>query len=200
MAASSPDESSARDGLVDRLLEHAASNGFSDSSLRELASAVGTSHRMLIYHFGSRDGVIAAVVERMETNQRTELESLAEEATTPTDLIARQWAHLSDPAIAPFVRLFFEIAAHAMFGRPGTEGFIESLTDPWIELGTRLAEHMGAEADAAAIRLGIAVSRGLLLDAVASGDPRPATDAMQRFLQMWEATASTRLVPPPLQR
>lgn len=181
-------------------MEHVAANGLSDTSLRELASAVGTSHRMLIYHFGSRDGVVAAVVERMETNQRTALESLAEEATTPTDLIARQWAHLSDPAIAPFVRLFFEVTAHAMFGRPGTAGFIENLTDPWIEFGTRLAEQMGVDADSAAIRLGVAVSRGLLLDAVTSGDPVPATEAMQRFLQMWEATASTRLVSPPLQR
>ena len=40
-----------------QLLEHAVGyltdHGIGDISLRELAAALGTSHRMLIYHFGS---------------------------------------------------------------------------------------------------------------------------------------------------
>ena len=94
----------ARSELIDRLVEHAASNGLTDTSLRDLAAAVGTSHRMLNYHFGSRAGVVAAVVERIESQQGDALAEIAAEATSTTEIIERQWAQLSDPALAPFIR------------------------------------------------------------------------------------------------
>ncbi len=85
---------------------------------------------MLNYHFGSRAGVVAAVVERIESQQRDALAEIAAEATSTTEIIERQWAQLSDPALAPFIRLFFEVTAQAMFGRPGTDGFLAGLTEP----------------------------------------------------------------------
>lgn len=174
----------ARSDLVDRLVEHAAAHGLSDTSLRDIAAAVGTSHRMLNYHFGSRAGVIAAVVERVESQQRDALAAIAADATSPTEIVEQQWTQLSDPAIAPFIRLFFEVTASAMFGRPGTDGFLDGLTEPWLDLGARLADDLGVEQDPAELRLGVAVIRGLLLDAVASGDPGPATESLHRFLAM----------------
>jgi AcrR family transcriptional regulator len=52
--------------------------GFSRLSLREIASGTGTSHRMLIYHFGSREGLLAEVVARIEAEQRVALASLGD--------------------------------------------------------------------------------------------------------------------------
>lgn len=61
------------------------------------AAAVGSSHRMLIYHFGSREGLVAAVVQWREADQRALLGSLAEQSSSPTDLVRRPRALLSDP-------------------------------------------------------------------------------------------------------
>jgi len=36
-------------------------DGITDQSLREMAAAIGTSHRMLLYHFKSREGLLIAV-------------------------------------------------------------------------------------------------------------------------------------------
>ena len=36
-----------------------------------LAAAIGTSHRMLIYHFGSREGLVAAIVASVEAPQES---------------------------------------------------------------------------------------------------------------------------------
>ena len=44
--------SQARDRLLDAAVEHALTKGIADLSLREIAAGIGTSHRMLIYHFG----------------------------------------------------------------------------------------------------------------------------------------------------
>lgn len=176
----------ARERLLDAVIGHVTEHGLTDVSLRELATAVGSSHRMLLYHFGSREGLVAAIVARIEAGQRALLAQLAEEADSAVDLVRRQWAQLSDPAMAPFVRLFFEATAMALHGRPGTEGFLDGLTSSWLRDAAAVAERMGVDTDEAGIRLGVAVLRGLLLDAVASGDVAGPTAALEAYLTVWE--------------
>lgn len=177
----------ARERLLDAVIAHVTEHGLTDVSLRELATAIGSSHRMLLYHFGSREGLVAAIVARIESGQRDLLAQLADQADSPVDLIRRQWAHLSDPAMAPFVRLFFEATAMALHGRPGTEGFLDVLTSSWLRDAAVVAERMGVAADEAGIRLGVAVLRGLLLDAVASRDVAGPTAALEAYLTVWES-------------
>jgi AcrR family transcriptional regulator len=177
----------ARDELLARVVEHAAEHGLADASLRDVAGSIGTSHRMLLYHFGSRAGLIAAIVETIEAQQRDVLGQLGATATHPLEVVTQQWAILAAPEMAPFVRLFFEVVAQALFARPGTEGFLDGLTTPWIDAGRAVAADLGADLDEVDLRIGIAVVRGLLLDAVASGDAAPPTVALRRFVERWHA-------------
>lgn len=176
----------ARDELLAKVMDHVATHGLADASLREIADAVGTSHRMLNYHFGGRNGLVAAIVEAMESQQRELLVALADGASSPADVVRAQWAELSRPEVRPFIRLFFEVVALALHGRPGTEGFLAGLTEPWLEVAGGVAGGIGAEVSADELRLGVAVMRGLLLDAAASGDPAAAGVALERFLAMWQ--------------
>jgi len=50
--------SQARERLLAAAVGHALDSGIADLSLRQLAAAIGTSHRMLLYHFGSRQGLL----------------------------------------------------------------------------------------------------------------------------------------------
>ena len=177
----------ARDALLEKAMVHVAAHGLSDVSLRELASAIGTSHRMLLYHFGSREGLVAAIVAAMETQQRDALAALAEGAPSPRELIEAQWAQLTDPALRPFVALFFEVLALAVHERPGTEGFLDQLTDPWLALASEVADRLGLDADLDELRLGVAVTRGLLVEVLASGEVEGPTASLVRFLDLWEA-------------
>ena len=54
---------SPRDTLLRAALAHVVERGLADLSLRTLAEGIGTSHRMLIYHFGSKEGLVAEVVK-----------------------------------------------------------------------------------------------------------------------------------------
>lgn len=182
----------ARDDLLARTIEHVAAHGLSDVSLRDLAAAVGSSHRMLIYHFGSREGLVAAIVADVEATQRLALAELAEQATGPVELIRAQWTQLTDPALVPFVKLFFEVLALALHGRPGTEGFLVGLTDPWLDAASAVADRLDVDTDRDELRLGVAVVRGLLIEVVASGDAAPATASLERFLEQWRATLAAR--------
>jgi len=178
--------SAARQDLLDRTIEYVARHGLSDLSLRELAAGIGSSHRMLIYHFDSREGLLAAIVKSIEGQQREALELLATDAVTPRQLVTAQWAQLSDPALRPYVVLFFEVLALALQRRPGTEGFLDQLTAPWLDLGAALADQLEITVTPDEIRLGIAVVRGLLLEATASGDYAGSGASLQRFLEMWD--------------
>ncbi len=168
----------AGEALLDRCLTFIRSNGFSQLSLREIAAGVGTSHRMLIYHFGSRDGLLVEIVGRIEAEQRA---ALAELAATTDDLseIGRLfWRRVSDPALAPAERLFFEIYAQALYRREWTDGFRATVIAAWVEPVADLLARFGFPADEARARarLGLAATRGLLLDLLLTGD-QDGTDA-----------------------
>lgn len=181
----------ARQKLLDDVLAHVAEHGISDMSLRQLAAAIGTSHRMLIYHFGSREGLVAAIVASVEEQQRNVMQELAARLATPADLIRAVWRQVADPELRPFVRLFFEVLAAAVQQRPGTEGFLESLTEPWIVDGQQTAVSFGVDSSPTELRLGVAVIRGLLIDVLATGSDDEASASLERFIDMWERTQQT---------
>lgn len=179
--------SQARERLLAIAIEQAMRGGIADKSLRELATAIGTSHRMLLYHFGSRDGLLTAVASAVEESQRAEVAQLV--ATSAAD--ARSlWQHFSDPRLWPAERLFFELYGHALLGRPGTEGFLENAIEPWVAgLAGAISTETGLDEKTARVeaRLGIAVTRGLLLDLLATGDQHGVTEAFERFVRHTEA-------------
>ncbi len=162
--------------LLERLVDEVSANGLADRSLRQMADAIGSSHRMLHYHFGSRAGLVTAIVDRTEAAQRKLLSQLAEDATDAADLIRSLWHQVSSPELRPFVRLFFECVAVT-----GGEG----LTDPWIELSLSVSERLGLSASQDDLRLGVAVTRGLLIDVLATDDAGPATRSLERYLELW---------------
>ncbi|SCL13475.1 transcriptional regulator, TetR family, partial [Micromonospora nigra] len=85
-----------REALLDRCVDALTDAGFSQLSLREIAAAAGTSHRMLLYHFGSREGLLAAVVGRVEAQQRAALADLAAADIDPREVGRLFWRRLAD--------------------------------------------------------------------------------------------------------
>jgi len=172
-----------RDALLDKVMAYAAEHGIADKSLREIATGVGTSHRMLLYHFGSREGLLAAIVGAVEERQRAVLAALSQDGD-PAEVMLRLWEQVSQPALRPYVRLFFATVGMAVQGVPGTQALLDNLTTPWLEQGGEAARRLGVPADPAAIRLGVAVSRGLLLELLAGAAPADVDASYRLFVEM----------------
>jgi AcrR family transcriptional regulator len=187
----------ARSALLDAAVDHAAHHGVSDLSLRQLAAALGTSHRMLIYHFGSKEGLLTEIVRRVEARQRDQVAALAAatgggdtaegslDVTSP-EALATLWAHFADEALWPWERLFFEVYAQALQGRPHARGLLDDAIDAWIDpLADLLVAQGTPPVDARAeARLMLAVTRGLLLDLLATRDRAGVDAAMRRFARL----------------
>lgn len=167
-----------RQELLEAIIDAVARGGIGTRSLRDIAAAVGTSHRMLLHHFGSRDELLLAVVEEVERRQAATMAGLPPD---PADAVAAMWADLRRPELRPFERLFFECYARGAQGEEPFTRLIPAAIGGWLAEADRAT---GGTADPAFVRLGLAVMRGLLLDLVATGDEKGVDAAAARFVEL----------------
>jgi AcrR family transcriptional regulator len=175
--ARAPD-SQRRQQLLDALVDEFAAGGVGDRSLRDVAAAVGTSHRMLLHHFGSREDLLVAIVERVERRQMTVLADLP---PGPAAGFSDMWADVRRPELRSAERLFFECYARAAQGEEPFARMVPAAVDDWLAEVAGLAD--GGH-DPAMTRLGLAVVRGLLLDLVATGDEAGVDAAARAFARL----------------
>lgn len=178
---------SARQRLLDAAIDHVAEHGLADLSLRSLATELGTSHRMLSHHFGSKDGLWLAIVKEVERRQLEAFTELDPDPSMPLDDLMRTWwRHISAPALWPNERLFFEVYAQALHDRPPANELLDGLVEPWVRPAAALAEAAGVppETAEAFARLGLAVTRGLLLDLLATQDRAAVDAAMEHWIAL----------------
>jgi AcrR family transcriptional regulator len=182
-------EDDPRQRLLDLAVAYVAEHGIGDLSLRTLASAIGTSHRMLIHHFGSKEELWVAIVNAVEERERTSLEQFFRDAPAdPIEQMRAWWKHISDPGLWPNERLFFELYARALQGDPGSQGVLADTIGGWVRAVSDLQDsrELPVAATHAQVRLGIAVTRGLLLDLLATGDVVGVDAAMDAYLSLWQ--------------
>ena len=176
-----------RERLLEAAIDYVSSHGIGNLSLRGLAAALGTSHRMLSYHFGSREGLLVAVVREVEERQRALLADLGDApGATRREIAERMWERLADPALAGNERLFFELYGQALQGHPHAAPLLDGIVDDWLGPAAELLRRFGVpERDVPAqARLELAVVRGLLLDLLATGDREGVDAALERFLAL----------------
>lgn len=175
--------------LLDDLVAHLGEHGLGDTSLRGLAAAVGTSHRMLSYHFGSRRKLLIEVSQKVERLQREAFVAmLADSDASAIDVMWTMYGRLTDPALVPQERLFFELYVRALQDGAPSDRFLTDAVEAWIpplaELFTRLGSDEQRATDEA--RLALAVARGLLLDLLATQDRAAVDAAMSRFVGRYQ--------------
>ncbi len=172
-----------RDELLQRCVTWFAEHGVGDTSLRTLAAGTGTSHRMLHYHFGSREGLLAAVVQTVEQGERDVLARMLaesrEKGQDPYVAGRRFWAHVADDATT-FAPLFFELSGHAMQGTPWAASLREWLATGWTDALTELWMAFGHPREEAGTlaRVNLAAVRGLLFDLAVTGDRKAVDEAV----------------------
>lgn len=133
---------------------------------------------MLLHHFGSRDELLLAIVEEVERRQAT---LLAEMGADPAEAFGAMWADLRRRENRPIERLFFECYARAAQGEEPFTRLLPNAIDGWL---AAFDTHTAGAADRASVRLGLAVTRGLLLDLVATDDDEGVDAAAARFVSL----------------
>jgi AcrR family transcriptional regulator len=163
---------------TDFVLEH----GLAGLSLRPLATALGTSTRMLLYDFESKEqliGEVLAEARRREAALLTELQG--GEDVSDAGTLRLVWKWLTAEERVPFLRLFFEVYVDAITHPERYADGARPMVGDWLDfLGSRWRPK---PLDRTTATLYIAVIRGLLLDRFMSGDADRTDRALERFTE-----------------
>jgi AcrR family transcriptional regulator len=146
--------------------EYVLEHGLAGLSLRPLARALGTSPRMLLYDFESKERLIHEILAEI---RRREAGLLEAEVRSLEDV----WSWIGAPEREPFLRLFFDMYVDAL-GRDEAKPLVQE----WLDF---LQESWNPPLDEATATLMVAVVRGLLLDRLATGDRARTDEALRRF-------------------
>jgi AcrR family transcriptional regulator len=164
--------------LLDTCTDYALEHGLPDR-LAPLAAAAGTSSRMLIYHFGTRDRLLREILGQARQRQLetfTDLLRVRPEEPYPTTL-SHAWSAMTGAQGRPYLRMFSRL--HDSAGEPLWPGFRQTATTDWLAPLERGMRSLGRPELATVV---LAVIRGLLMDLDATGDAIRTDRAFHDFL------------------
>jgi AcrR family transcriptional regulator len=153
-------------------VRYVVAQGIADLSLRPLAAALGTSARMLVYHFGSRERLLQEILEGLREQEDARIRAWLAAGRRPrtlADFLTWYWRRAASRRARPAMRLVFEIYAIALRHPTDYPGVLDSPLEYWAGLRARTGARHFRE-DAALETLLLAAMRGLLLDVCATGD------------------------------
>jgi AcrR family transcriptional regulator len=180
--------SARRHELLEAAYGYVLERGLADLSLRPLATAIGSSPRVLLFLFGSKDGLVRALLARARADELDVLDRVrqAGSAGGPRAAADAIWAWLAAPEHRGLLTLWLEGYARALVESDGVwEGFAARTVRDWLGL----LDEVGGEADDVDRTLLLAVLRGCLLDLLATGDVARTSAAVDRYLRMIDECA-----------
>jgi len=181
--------------LLDRVADYLSTNGVAELSLRPLAKAVGSSPRVLLYYFGSKEELVVKALARMREKQRVTYERMkAFPYKTPGEACRAIWRHMRAPENERLFRMSLEIYEMALRQPKVFAEYLRTTIEDWLGfLAAPLAQKGYSEAEARAhATVVLAGFRGLMLDYCASGDRKRLDRAVELWLQGLDAIALVR--------
>lgn len=187
--AEQPPSSRRRDELLEAAYRYVLANGLSELSLRPLAAAIGSSPRVLLYLFGSKDGLIRALLARARADERELLDGLAgpgPASSVDLTVAARAlWTWLARPDHRRLLTLWVEAYGRSLVEPDSVwSGFARATVEDWLAILAESQPAAGRDRPAAvASRTAVlALLRGALLDLLATGDVERTTAAVDQQL------------------
>jgi AcrR family transcriptional regulator len=172
---------------VQYLIKH----GLTNLSLRPLAKAVGSSPRVLLYYFGSKEKMVIEVLAEIRQRQRV---SYGDVAATFAEACQIIWQGMSAPDSEPFFRLFFEVYGIALRHPQLYKAFLHDTIEDWLTLIAEPLQREGYKREDARAFATIVVAglRGFMLDFCTTHDRRRLDRAVSSWLSKLDAMLPNR--------
>ena len=186
-----PSNPEIRARLRERAIDYVMQHGFAAVSLRPMAKKLGTNARMLVYHFGSREALMRAILmgirEREDAVIREWFEQHQMRKSPPNlpNFLRWYWQRMGAPEARPIALLVFELYALALRDPAAYPGVLLDPIAYWRALSHRAGLRGRADAEATLL---LAATRGLLLDVTATGDRVRASKALRLLAKFIEGS------------
>jgi AcrR family transcriptional regulator len=184
-----------RQELAEAATDHVLEHGLLGLSLRPLAAALGTSDRMLLYHFRDKDDLVATVLRTSNDRSVCAIRAMpaaADVRTTVLDL----WGVMNQRQLQRCQRLYVEASALGVLGtepyasvmREANEEWMTALADPFRAVGLSPADARRAASLVDAAFMGLQLDE--MLDAEETVT-RAVKDLADAVAALWPAPAET---------
>lgn len=183
--------SSRRDELAEAATDYVLRRGLIGLSLRPLAAELGTSDRMLLYHFGTRDELVAAVLHVSNARSVAEIERLPPSADVRTAVVDL-WQAMRTSTLSRCQRMYVEAAALGLFGKEPYASVVREANRVWVRAVSTHFADSGVPSDAAerVTALLDAAFSGFMLDLPLDGDDPLQHQAIEDLADAIAAIAS----------
>lgn len=176
--------------LLDRVADYLSANGVAELSLRPLSKAVGSSPRVLLYYFGSKEELVAKALMRLRERQRAIYRSMkTANFASPGDVCRAVWRHMSSPEYERLFRMSLEMFTMALRNPGRFSEFLHTSVEDWLEFLAApliLKGYVASDARAHATVV-MAGFRGFMLDYCASQDRKRVDHAVELWLRALDA-------------
>jgi AcrR family transcriptional regulator len=185
MTATTP--SPRQDELLELAYQYVLVHGLADMSLRPLAKAIGSSPRVLLFLYGSKDELIRALLDRARADELAAIAAFRE-MDSPADLAEsalQVWRWLAAPEHRHLLGLWVEAYGRSLADPAGPwSGFAAQTVQDWLGLlASRQPPRWRRTAAAAAERTAVlALLRGAMLDLLATGEEARTTQSVTLLL------------------
>lgn len=178
-----------RTELLRKIVAELLTNGAAELSLRPLAERVGSSARLLIYHFESKEQLVAAALAEVRRLIGASLYARAAQSRPETlrGLLMMVWDWATETPNQRYFRLLFEVDGLAMFDRLSfSEEVRRANSAVWITLIEKGAGRLtqGGDLFSAHSTLILGTFIGLLQEFLSTGDRARTTDALCALIDL----------------
>ncbi|MEU8972310.1 TetR/AcrR family transcriptional regulator [Streptomyces monashensis] len=189
-----PPDPAKRRALLDRVRAYALRNGLTDLSLRPLARALGTSDRMLLYYFGTKERMIAEALALFERRPLLRVRTLLETTGSPTDpaglrrFMEELWRQFGEPDVRATLPLYLEVMSASVLHPDRYGPVMHDIVTEWTDLLTSVFRDLGMNRDQALTQATVLTDAGLglLMAPLADGHWAQADTAFRALLDALE--------------
>ncbi len=170
-----------QEDMVVAVANVALRDGVAKLTFRNVADELGTSDRMVVYYFPTKDDLVSAAVTALSSRMQSLLgKAFGHDRRSPDELIERAWPVLKKKNADRIFRVFLELVGLSASGLDPYDRITRSILDDWADW---LAERVDAPTRSERRRLALGVIArvdGLLLLRHGLG-PEAADEAARAF-------------------
>lgn len=178
--------------LRNAILRYLIKHGLAGMSLRPLAKSLGCTPRVLLYHFGSKEKMVAEVLAMVRRRQQASYDRI--QAASFADACLGTWKRMSAPESEPSFRLFFEIYGLALQRPRAYKAFLHDTVEDWLRniVDSLRHERFRRNEARAFATIVLAALRGFMLDLCATHDRKRVDAAVRLWLGGFDAMRPAR--------
>ncbi|MEU8488626.1 TetR/AcrR family transcriptional regulator [Streptomyces sp. NPDC048641] len=189
-----PPDPARRRALLNQVRDYVIRNGLADLSLRPLARALGTSDRMLLYYFGTKERMVAEALALDERRPLLRARNLLSPTTSPENparlrrFVEQTWRELNAPDMRAWLPLYLEIMTVSVLHPDRYGPVMRDVLTEWTGLFSSVFRGLGMTEARARTEADLLVDAtfGLLIAPLTDGDWDRADAAFSTLLDRLE--------------